>query len=375
MMSEKISAENGHYPVGEHPDLPPPVSQNTALIWLRDNLFSTWYNAIFTVIGVALLGTLVPAVYQWAFADADFFVSSRDQCTSGGACWGVVTQRINLYLYGFYPPELYWRPNLFFALMFVAVIPVLYEVPYRKHWLKFTIIYPLVAFWLLYGGFLGLEQVASNKIGGVLLTITLGVMGIALSLPIGILLALGRRSDTMPVVSMICTLFIEFIRGVPMITLLFMATVVFPIFLPPGANVDQLFRVMFVVVMFASAYMAEVIRGGLQAIPKGQLEAAHSLGLSYWQMMRLIVLPQALRICIPNIVTNFIGLFKDTSLVVIVGMFDILGVGKGALTIREWIGLSVEVYTFVALVFFIFCYSMAKYSTYLEKKVSVGYNN
>lgn len=370
-----MSAVDKKYPVGEHPNLPPPVSQNTAMSWVRDNLFSTWYNGVFTLFAVALLAYIVPAFLDWAVFSADFWAEDKSQCTSNGACWGVVTSRLDLYLYGFYPPELYWRPNLSFALLFVALAPVLYDVPLRKYLLVFSALYPVVAFALLYGGVLGLDPVQSNKIGGLLLTLTLGVLGIGLSLPVGILLALGRRSDTMPVVSLFCTLFIEFIRGVPMITLLFMATVVFPIFLPPDSNVDQLSRVIFVVVVFASAYMAEVIRGGLQAIPKGQMEASHSVGLSYWQATRLIILPQALRICIPNIVTNFISLFKDTSLVVIVGMLDLLGVGQNALATREWVGLSDEVYIFVAVVFFVFCYSMAKYSTYLENKLATGHKH
>ena len=405
------------YEVGNHPDFPPPVKQGNVLVWIKKNLFSTWYDSLLTLAFGYVLYLLLPVAINWVFINADFYTQGRDQCTSGGACWGVITRRIDQYLYGFYPPEQYWRPNLTGILLVVALLPVLWDkIPYRSHLLKFSMIYPIVAFWLLLGDFgfarqktgivtmillvliglpyvwqgmpfkrtleklkvlfgliivflllgsYGFAEVDSTKIGGITLTLVLGVMGIGLSLPVGIILALGRRSK-MPAVRIICVIFIEFIRGVPMITLLFMATVLLPLFFPGEVKVDHLYRIIFIVVIFSSAYIAEVVRGGLQAITKGQYEAADALGLSYWQSMQLIILPQALKISIPGIVNTFIGLFKDTTLVILVGMFDLLGVGRAALSNKHWIGLSNEVYTFIAVCFFVFCYSMARYSLYLE---------
>ena len=276
-------------------------------------------------------------------------------------------------MYGFYPSEQVWRVNLTYFLLVVALLPLLIEkIPGRKHLIKFTIVFPIVAFILLYGGF-GFQIIPTNKWGGLLVTLVLGVFGIAIAFPLGILLALGRRSQ-LPVISMFCTLFIEFIRGVPLITLLFFGMVMLPLFLPEGLNLDGLVRVLVAVTLFQAAYMAEVIRGGLQAIPRGQYEAAQSVGLSYWQMNRKIILPQAIRISIPSIVNTSIGLFKDTTLVIIIGLLDLLGIGRGALADATWMGLSNEVYVFVALVFFIFTFSMSRYSLYLEKKLKTGIN-
>jgi general L-amino acid transport system permease protein len=276
-------------------------------------------------------------------------------------------------MYGFYPSEQVWRVNLTYFLLVVALLPLLIEkIPGRKHLIKFTIAFPIVAFILLYGGF-GFQVIPTNKWGGLLVTLVLGVFGIAIAFPLGILLALGRRSQ-LPVISMFCTLFIEFIRGVPLITLLFFGMVMLPLFLPEGLNLDGLVRVLVAVTLFQAAYMAEVIRGGLQAIPRGQYEAAQSVGLSYWQMNRKIILPQAIRISIPSIVNTSIGLFKDTTLVIIIGLLDLLGIGRGALADATWMGLSNEVYVFVALVFFIFTFSMSRYSLYLEKKLKTGIN-
>jgi general L-amino acid transport system permease protein len=276
-------------------------------------------------------------------------------------------------MYGFYPSEQVWRVNLTYFLLVVALLPLLIEkIPGRKHLIKFTIAFPIIAFILLYGGF-GFQIIPTNKWGGLLVTLVLGVFGIAIAFPLGILLALGRRSQ-LPVISMFCTLFIEFIRGVPLITLLFFGMVMLPLFLPEGLNLDGLVRVLVAVTLFQAAYMAEVIRGGLQAIPRGQYEAAQSVGLSYWQMNRKIIIPQAIRISIPSIVNTSIGLFKDTTLVIIIGLLDLLGIGRGALADATWMGLSNEVYVFVALVFFIFTFSMSRYSLYLEKKLKTGIN-
>jgi general L-amino acid transport system permease protein len=258
-------------------------------------------------------------------------------------------------------------------MLALALLPLLYaKLPYRKYFLYFTYIFPVIAYFLLNGG-LGFTEVSTNKWGGLLVTLVLGCTGIALAFPIGIMLALGRRSK-LPVISMMCTLFIEFIRGVPLITLLFFGMVMLPLFLPEGIDMDGLVRVLVAVTLFQSAYMAEVIRGGLQAIPPGQYEAAKSLGMSYWRMNLLIILPQAIRISIPPIVNTSIGLFKDTTLVIIVGILDLLGIGRGTLADTNWLGLSYEIYFFVSLVFFIFTFGMSRYSLYLEKKLKTGIN-
>lgn len=238
--------------------------------------------------------------------------------------------------------------------------------------LWFSLAYPFLAWWLLSGGFFGLEFVDTHKWGGLLLTVVIGVVGIVLSLPIGIVLALGRRS-TMPAIRMLCVIFIEFIRGVPLITLLFMASNMLPLFFPEGVDLDKLIRALVVVVLFSSAYMAEVVRGGLQAIPKGQYEAADAMGLSFWKSMFLIILPQALKIVIPGIVNSFIGLFKDTTLVSVIGLLDILGIAKAAVTHSDWIGLAREAYVSVAVVYFVFCFSMSRYSIWLEQKLDTGH--
>jgi general L-amino acid transport system permease protein len=280
-----------------------------------------------------------------------------------------------VFLAGFYPQAELWRPVAAFVLLCAALIPVLYErLPRRRTWLWLSAIYPLVAFALL-AGRLGLTPVPTADWGGLLLTLVVGASGIIASLPIGILLALGRQSD-LPVISALCVAFIELVRAVPLITLLFMASVMLPLFVSDGESIDKLLRALIVVSLFASAYMAEVIRGGLQAIPRGQVEAAEALGLGYWQTMSLIVLPQALRIVIPGIVNTFIGLFKDTTLVSIIGLMDLLGVAEAALQDTSWVGrpggLFLEAYGFVALVFFVFCYLMSQYSLGLEGRLAQG---
>ena len=290
----------------------------------------------------------------------------------GAACWAFVQRRLELFTYGFYPVELRWRPNLAFLMLIVALVPVLYDkTPYRKYGMMYSAAFPLIAGWLLVGGF-GLTPVATDQIGGILLTLVIGVTGIAFSLPIGILLALGRQSR-MPVMRILCVTFIEFIRGVPLIALLFVASTMLNYFLPPGTTFDLLMRVLIMVTLFSAAYVAEVVRGGLQAVAKGQHEAADAIGLTYWKTQRLIVLPQALKISIPGIVNTFIGLFKDTTLVLIIGMLDPLGIGKAALADASWSGLAREVYLFVALFFFICCFAMSRYSLYLERKLHTGY--
>ena len=341
-------ATTARFAPGQHPDLPPPVNTRGPLYWIRRNLFGSATDTVLTLVSLYLIYQAVTGIYVWAIRDATFFGDTRFACEAGGACWALITTRYDQFIYGYFPVDGRWRVDLAFVLLCLALAPVLFDrTPHRGRLLVFTAFYPVVAFWLLVGGFLGLEAVETSQFGGLLLTLVIGVTGISFSLPIGILLALGRRSD-MAGVSAICVFFIEFIRGVPLITLLFMASVMLPLFLPPGVNFDTLLRVLIMVTLFASAYMAEVIRGGLQAVPRGQIEAAQALGLTYWQNMRLIVLPQALKISIPGIVNTFIGLHKDTTLVLIIGLLDLLGVGRANLADANWMGLSTEVYVFVA---------------------------
>ena len=364
----------------------PPVATTGLLGWLRMNLFSNWVNSLVSLFVLFILIQFIPWILNWTIFAADFKynfngaeITDRTMCSrvldpeNGGACWAIIYVRFYQFMYGFYPRDEVWRVNLSYIMLAVAVVPLLFDkFPFRKHFLKFTYVFPVIAFFLLNGG-LGLESVSTNKWGGLLVTLVLGCTGIALAFPLGIVLALGRRSN-LPVISMMCTLFIEFIRGVPLITLLFFGMVMLPLFLPEGVNMDGLARVLVAVTLFQSAYMAEVIRGGLQAIPQGQYEAARSIGLSYWQMNMKIVLPQAIRISIPSIVNTSIGLFKDTTLVIIVGLLDLLGIGRGALADTTWLGLAYEVYFFVSLVFFIFTFAMSRYSLYLEKKLKTGIN-
>ena len=364
----------------------PPVATTGLLGWLRVNLFSNWANTLLTILVVYFLYQIIPWFLNWSVFSADFthnylgqLIVDRTFCTRvmepelGGACWAIIFVRFYQFVYGFYPIEEVWRVNIVYCLLVVAIAPLLIEkFPMRKYFLYFTLVFPIIAYFLLAGGF-GLNSVSTKEWGGLLVTLVLGFTGIALAFPLGIILALGRRSN-LPVISMVCTLFIEFIRGVPLITLLFFGMVMLPLFLPEGITLDGLVRCLIAVTLFQGAYMAEVIRGGLQAIPQGQYEAAQSVGLTYWQVNRKIVLPQAIRITIPSIVNTSIGLFKDTTLVLIVGQLDLLGMGRAILAAQTWMGLSIEVYVFVAVVFIIFTFSMSRYSLYLEKKLKTGNN-
>jgi len=374
-----MSTEVSHV-AGEHPDLPPPVTEVGIIGWIRKNLFSSTSNIVITVLTLYLLYVIVPPMLNWLFLDAVFVADSRDDCraiaaAAGeelGACWAFIGKRFQIFVYGFYPVEERWRVNLSFILMVAALIPILFDnVPNRKQALWFSLAAPVIIGWLLIGG-MGLTSVPTDKFGGFMLTLVIGVTGIVGSLPLGIALALGRQSS-MPALRMVCVAFIEFIRGVPLITLLFVASTMLNYFLPPGTTFDLLLRVLIMVTLFSAAYLAEVIRGGLQAIPKGQIEAADSMGLKYWQSMRLIILPQALKISIPGIVNTFIGLYKDTTLVIIIGLFDPLGMGRASLADTKWQGLSTEIYVFVAIFFFVSCFAMARYSLFLEKKLHTGH--
>ncbi len=351
------------------PERPPPIASVGPLGWLRTNLFSSPLSAVLTLLVAGMLWLIVPGLVDWALLDADFTGSTGKECTAEGACWAWLDQRIDQFLYGFYPSDEYWRVNVAVILLVPAIAYLLFnKLPFARYGRWFSVAYPVIAAILLVGG-LGLEGVTTDKFGGFMLNLVAGLTGIVLSLPIGVLLALGRRSR-LPAIRILSVGFIEFIRGVPLITLLFVAIVILQLFLPPEVSLDQLMRVMIMITLFASAYMAEVIRGGLQAIPQGQTEAAQAMGLSYWQTMRLVVLPQALKISIPGIVNTFIGLFKDTTLVIIIGLFDILGQARLLQTNPEWIGkVDHETFLLTALFFFVICFGMSRYSMNLEKRL------
>tara|TARA_A100001037_G_scaffold296104_1_gene316145 strand:- start:1798 stop:2910 length:1113 start_codon:yes stop_codon:yes gene_type:complete len=348
---------------------PPPANSVGVIGWMRRNLFSSATNTLVTILSLVLLWWIVPPLFNWVFFDASYSGSVGADCVGHGACWAWLDQRIDQFLYGFYPPESYWRVNLSVILLVPALAFVLFDrLPGAKYGRWYSLAYPFIAAILLVGGF-GLEGVTTDKFGGFMLNLVAGVAGIALSLPIGILLALGRRSK-LPLIRWLSVGFIEFIRGVPLITLLFVAVIILQLFLPSEVSLDQLLRVMIMITLFASGYMAEVIRGGLQAIPKGQYEAAEAMGLRYWQSMRLIILPQALKISIPGIVNTFIGLFKDTTLLIIIGLFDILGQARLLQTNQDWIGkVDHETFLLAALFFFVICFSMSRYSLKLEKRL------
>lgn len=354
------------------PPSAPPVTSVGPIAWLRENLFSSISNAALTLLSIYFIYQILAHIIPWLVLDSVWVAGSLSECRQlgEGACLAVINERFGQFMFGFYPVELRWRPILAFILLFVAFAPVLFDsLPRKMLW--FSAAYPIIAFFLIWGG-LGLEAVGSDQLGGFLLTLIIGVTGIAASLPIGIALALGRQSDLI-FIKAICVGFIEFIRGVPLITLLFVASTLLNYFLPPGTNFDIVLRVLIMVTLFASAYMAEVIRGGLAALPKGQYEAADALGLNYFKSMRLIVLPQALKISIPGIVNTFIGLFKDTTLVSVIGLLDPLGITNPIRADQNWNGIVWELYGFVALIFFIFCFGMSRYSMYLERKLQTGH--
>jgi general L-amino acid transport system permease protein len=356
------------------PDLPPPTSEVGVVGWLRKNLFSSIANSIMTLVAVYLLYLSIPPMVEWALINADWTGSSREACTSGGACWVFIYARINQFLYGFYPPEEQWRVNLAAAIFVISLLWLVIRGLPGKAWIgAFTLfIFPVIAFFLFHGGIFNLPVVATSNWGGLMLTLILSTVGIVAALPFGILLALGRRSD-MPIVKAVCVSFIELWRGVPLITVLFMASVMLPLFLPAGVDFDKLVRALVGIAMFQSAYVAEVVRGGLQAIPKGQREAAASLGLNYPKTMALIVLPQALKMVIPGLVVTFIELFKDTTLVSIISLFDLLGIVQSALTDPSWLGFALEGYAFAGLLYWVFCFGISRYSMHLERRFETGY--
>jgi general L-amino acid transport system permease protein len=351
--------------------LKPPVTEVGVIGWLRGNLFNTWYNSILTV-GVSLtLWQLVPPLVRWAFVDS-LWNSSAEACRDiDGACWSVIPQNISFIIFGFFPHDQQWRPGIAMLLLLALV----FYSKERKHWKK-----SLLWVWLaglivmgtlMYGGVFGMPVVETAQWSGLPLTFMLSFFGMVAAYPLGVVLALGRRSR-MPAIKSLCVIYIEMIRGVPLISLLFMSSVMFPLFLPEGVTLDKVLRAQVAIILFTAAYIAEVVRGGLQAMPRGQYEAADSLGLNYNQTMRLIILPQALKIVIPPSVGILLSAFKDTSLVVIIALYDVLKTTKVTLSNPKWTGYSTEAYLFLAVLYFICCYAMSSYSRKLEKALHTG---
>ncbi|MGB3555242.1 MAG: amino acid ABC transporter permease [Jannaschia sp.] len=412
----------------EIPPAPPPTAETGAFKWVRENLFSGWFNTIMTLLGAFivfwLLSGLIPWIVNGTWEGGDIRECREQLQGNGGGCFAVIAERWPQLLFGFqYPDYLRWRPTLAFVMLFLAVPPALFIMFLPRWTLAATAIYPFLAYWLIWGGtilspvfvaigfvvgylvftrverrsfvqglaagivagiavwWIGgliagefsrvgrLEAVQSRAMGGFMLNMILGVVCVSLSIPLGILLALGRQSR-LPIVKGFCVVFIEFVRGVPLITLLFVANVVLAYFLPPNANFDLIIRVIIMITMFSSAYIAEVIRGGLAALPKGQYEAGDSLGLDYAQSMRLIILPQALKISIPGIVNVAVGLFKDTTLVSVISMFDLVGMIRGPiLSSTDWAGVYWELWAAACVLFFVVCYGISQYSQWLERQL------
>ena len=364
----------------------PPLSDSSVIGWLRKNLFASVTDSIMTVIAVVALLYYLPGALNWLFLSAVWTGSDRTACLTtvqggalpegwSGACWAYVGDRFLQFMFGSYPRDQLWRPLLVVVLFVGLLIPFLMPKAPRKglNAILLLIALPVFAYFVLLGGIFGLRHVETSLWGGLMVTLIISFIGIVVSLPFGILLALGRRSQ-MPILRTVCIAFIELIRGVPLITVLFMASVLLPLFLTPGTHFDKFLRALVGVSIFASAYMAEVIRGGLQAIPKGQYEGADSLGLNYFHKMTFIILPQAIKLVIPGIVNTFIGMFKDTSLVTIISMYDLLGIVKASFGDSGW-QTPVTPLTgliFAGFTFWIFCFGMSRYSLFVEHRLKRG---
>jgi general L-amino acid transport system permease protein len=365
-----------------------PASERGAGHWLRTNLFATPLDSVLTLIALLIVGYYLPSVINWMLINAQWTGTDRTFCATtaqgggiqpegwSGACWAFVGAKFQQFMFGRYPVDERWRVYLV-AVRFVALLTPLFipRVPKKTlNAILFFVAFPIVAYFLLLGGHFGLRYVETALWGGLMVTLVLSFVGMVVSLPLGVILALGRRSK-MPIVKLLSVIFIETIRGVPLITVLFMASVMLPLFLPAGVNFDKLMRALIGVALFSAAYMAEVIRGGLQAIPKGQYEGAAAMGLTYWPAMRLIILPQALRIVIPGIVNSFISLFKDTSLVLIIGLFDLLGIIQQNFSDASWATPVTPAtgFAFAALIYWVFCFSMSRYSVFMERRLNTGH--
>jgi len=352
-------------------ELRPPVTEIGAIGWIRNNLFNGVLNSILTLVTLFFLWKVIPPLFRWAFIDSAWHTTGEACRKAAGACWSIISMNYRFILFGFYPYGQHWRPFLAMMILF----GLLFYSRDRNHWKK-----PLAYAWiiglftmglLMKGGIFGLSSVESTQWGGLPLTLLLAVFGLTAAYPLGVILALGRRSK-MRGVKILCVLYIELIRGVPLISLLFMSAIIFPLFLPEGVTFNKILRAQAAIILFTAAYIAEVVRGGLQAMPRGQYEAAESIGLNYYLTMRLVILPQALKIVIPPTVSILISAFKDTSLVVIIALFDLLKTTQSVLSNPEWMGFSREAYVVIAILYFLGCFSMSNYSRKLERELSTG---
>ena len=338
---------------------------------LNKNINSNNLNALLTLFTIFIIIKSIPPMLDWFILDANFVGNSKDDCTGDGACWVFIKVWFNRFMYGLYPDAEQWRINTAFLILF-AIVGASFFVSekLKKYFILFLVfVFPFLGIKLISGGSFGLEYVESAAWGGLSLTFIISAFAILFCFPIGVILALGRRSS-MPAIKYISIGFIELWRGVPLITVLFMSAVMFPMFLPDGTFIDKLIRVLIAITLFEAAYMAEVVRGGLQALPKGQYEAAKSLGMGYWRMNALIILPQALKLVIPGIANTLLALVKDTPLIFVVGLMELAGMIGLAKTNPKWLGMAMEGYVFAGLVFWIICYAMSRYSQNLEKKLS-----
>ena len=355
---------------------PAPVNTEGLVPWIRRNLFGDLPSAVVTVLLLVLAAWLLPKLISWAILKA-VVVANADQCQAArgtGACWGVITEKYRLIIFGRYPFDQQWRPEVA-TLALVALLVASCMRSFWKPWLVLLWVAVLaLCFVLMRGGVMGLTPVETDRWGGLPLTIMLATLSIVFAFPLSVAVALGRRSK-MPAIKTICVIYVELIRGVPLISVLFMASFMFPLFMPPGTQIDVLLRVLVGITLFAAAYMAEIVRGGLQAIPKGQHEAADTLGLGYWQTQRKIILPQALALVVPGIMNNFISIFKDTSLVTIVSLYELTGaMGLALNSDSNWRPFKIEAYLFIAAIYFAFCFSMSRYSLWIEQRLSLSKN-
>jgi len=354
----------------------PPFQSQGARLWLRSNFFSSWFNTLITILLLYAIVTLGIFILEWAFVNAVWFGDSARSCpNSNGACWAFVTDRWRLFVYGLYPHELYWRVNIVYILASLTILSFLFSYgrTTKTFRLLMITIFPVAAYILLIGNYFGLKYVSPEDLGGLLLTLVIASISILGSIPLGLFLALGRMSK-LTVISKLCMYFIEFWRGVPHIVIIVMFVALLPIFIPDGGKIDVVVRAFIAFIVFNSAYMAEVFRGGLQSIPRGQFEASRALGLSYWKMMGYIILPQAMRNSVPALVNTCISIFKETTIVMLIGFSDLLGIIQLSLESSDWVGpphIFSSAYTFAALVYFIFTYGMSKYSERLENLSNV----
>ena len=347
----------------------PPLTSIGIIGWVKNNLFNGVLNSILTIVTFFLLWKIVPPLFRWAFIDSAWHTTGQACRQAAGACWSIISMNYRFILFGFYPYEQQWRPLLAMMILF----GLLFYSRDRTHWKK-TLAYAwIIGLFtmglLMKGGIFGLSSVESTQWGGLPLTLLLAVFGLTAAYPLGVILALGRRSK-MPAVKVLSIVYIELIRGVPLISLLFMSAIIFPLFLPEGVTFNKILRAQVAIILFTAAYIAEVVRGGLQAMSRGQYEAAESIGLNYYLTMRLVILPQALKIVIPPTVSILISAFKDTSLVVIIALFDLLKTTQSVLSNPEWMGFSREAYMVIAILYFLGCFSMSNYSRKLERELS-----